>query len=54
MASVPVPPSTERVAVGRGLGDLAGGDAAAGAAAVLDHDLLAERLAHLLGGGRAP
>ena len=39
----------ERVAVGRGLRDLARRDRAAGAALVLDHDLLAERLAHLLG-----
>ena len=39
----------ERVAVGRGLRDRARRDRAAGAAAVLDHDLLAERLAHLLG-----
>src|SRR5262245_14282294 len=40
----------ECVAVGRCLGDLTGGDAAARAAAILDDDLLAERLAHLLGG----
>jgi hypothetical protein len=39
----------ERVAVGRRLGDLARADRAAGAAMVLDHDLLAERLAHELG-----
>ena len=39
----------ERVAVGRGLRDLARRDRAARAALVLDHDLLAERLAHLLG-----
>ena len=48
MASVPVPPS-QRVAVGRGARDLAGRDRAAGAAAVLDHDLLAERRAHGIG-----
>ena len=39
----------ERVAVGRALRDLARRDRAAGAALVLDHDLLAERAAHLLG-----
>ena len=39
----------ERVAVGRGLRDLARRDRAARAALVLDHDLLAERPAHLLG-----
>jgi hypothetical protein len=33
------------------LGDLAGGDAAAGAAPILDDDLLPERLAHLFRGG---
>ena len=37
------------VAVGRGLCDRTGRDRAAGAAAVLDHDLLSERLAHPLG-----
>jgi hypothetical protein len=40
---------TERIAVGRGFRDLARRDRAAGAALVLDHDLLAERAAHLLG-----
>ena len=39
----------KRVAVGRGLGDLARRDGAAGAAAVLDHDGLAEPRAHPLG-----
>ena len=39
----------ERVAVGRAARDRARPDRAAGAAAVLDHDRLAERLAHLLG-----
>ena len=39
----------QRVAVGRGLGDLARRDGAAGAAAVLDHDGLAEARAHPLG-----
>ena len=39
----------ERVAVGRGFRDLARRDRAARPALVLDHDLLAERLAHLLG-----
>ena len=39
----------ERVAVGLGLGDLARRDGAAGAAAVLDHDGLAEARAHPLG-----
>ena len=39
----------QRVAVGLGLRDLARRDGAAGAAAVLDDDLLAERLAHLVG-----
>ena len=41
----------QRVAVGHALGDLAGGDAAACAATIFDHDLLAQRLAHFLGGG---
>ncbi len=39
----------QRVAVGRGLRHRARGDRAAGAGAVLDDDVLAERLAHLLG-----
>ena len=39
----------ERVAVGLRARDLAGRDAAAGAAAILDHDLLAERRAHPVG-----
>jgi hypothetical protein len=37
------------VAVGRGARDLAGGDGAAGAAAIIDYDWLAERRAHLVG-----
>ena len=37
------------VAVGRALGDRARRDRAAGAAAIVDDDLLAERLAHLVG-----
>ena len=37
------------VAVGRALGDRAGCERAAGAGAIVHHDLLAERLAHLLG-----
>ena len=40
----------QRVAVGRGLGRHVGADAAAGARPVLDNDLLAQRLAELLGG----
>ena len=40
----------QRVAVRRGLGDRARRDRAARAAAVLDHDLLAEHRAHLVGG----
>ncbi len=39
----------QRVAVGRGLRDRAGRDRAAGAAAVVDDDLLAEDFAHLVG-----
>jgi hypothetical protein len=39
----------DRVAVGGALGDRAGRDRAAGAAAILDHHLLPERLAHALG-----
>ena len=37
------------VAVGRALRDRAAADGAAGAAAVVDHDRLAEHLAHLVG-----
>ena len=37
------------VAVGRRLGDGARPDGTAGPGAVLDHELLAERLAHMLG-----
>ncbi len=44
----------QRVAVRRGLRDLPRRDRAAGAAAVLDDDLLAEHRAHLLAGARAP
>ncbi len=44
----------QRVAVRRAPGDLAGRDRAAGAGAVLDHDLLAERPAHLVGNRCAP
>ena len=44
----------ERVAIGGGLGDLARADRAAGAAVVLDHHRLAERLAHGFGDCRAP
>ncbi len=43
------PADDQGVAVGRGLGDRPRRGRAAGAGAVLDHDLLAERLAHLLG-----
>ena len=39
----------QRVAIGRGLGDRTGRNRAAGAAAIVDDDLLAERLAHLVG-----
>ena len=43
----------ERVAVGRRLGRRLGADHAAGAAAVLDHELLAEGLGELVGPGTA-
>ena len=39
----------QRVAVGLGLGDAAGAERAAGAADILDDDLLAEVLAHRFG-----
>ena len=38
----------QRVAVGRALGDVVGGDVTAGAGTVLDHDGAPERLAHVL------
>ena len=47
--SVPCDTSAERVAVGRRARRLGGGDRAAGAGLVVDHDGLAERLAELLG-----
>jgi hypothetical protein len=43
----------QRVAVWRALGDRACAHRAAGAAAIVDHDLLAENLAHLVGDGAA-
>ena len=39
----------QRIAVGRGLGDLVGADRAAGAADILDHHALAEPFAQALG-----
>ncbi len=41
-----MPPSSERVAVGRGLGDGVGADAAVGARTVVDDHALAEFTAH--------
>ena len=41
----------QRVAIGIALGDRLGTDRAAGAGAVIDHDLLAEQFAHLVGNG---
>ena len=43
----------QRVAVGLALGDRAGADSAAGAGAVVDHDLFTEQLTHLVGDAAA-
>ena len=43
----------QRVAVGLAFGDRLGADGAAGAGAVVDHDLFAEQLAHLVGDAAA-
>jgi hypothetical protein len=43
----------QRVTVGIALGDRLGADRAAGAGAIVDHDLLAEQFAHLVGNGAA-